>query len=46
VPLGPLGEAPFGFDTRYARVKITQPAGSTWTDAFGFQMDISVSGRL
>jgi hypothetical protein len=43
--MGPLGEAPFNTDARYCRVQIKTPAGVSWRDAFGFQMDASVAGR-
>lgn len=45
VAMGPLGFAPFSFDARYFRVNITVPAGAEWSDAYGFQLDMDVSGE-
>jgi len=44
VPLGFMGYAPVSFDARYYRVGVTMPEGTTWKDAFGFQVDFEVSG--
>lgn len=44
VPLGPTGFAPVSVDGRYLRASFRIPAGTTWTDAYGFQADASVSG--
>lgn len=41
---GPLGFAPFNFDARYYRVRLAVPAGTLWSDAFGFQITATVSG--
>jgi len=45
VALGSMGFAPMAFDARYFRVAVSLPAGAVWTDAFGFQMDMEVSGH-
>lgn len=45
VLLGPLGFAAFNFDARFARVRMTLPAGSSWSNAYGFQVDFSVTGQ-
>lgn len=34
-----------GIDTRYARVKLRNPAGSTWTYAMGVEPDFTVTGE-
>ncbi len=44
VSLGPAGFAPVNFDARYLRAQFRIPAGTNWTDAYGFQADYSVSG--
>lgn len=44
VAIGPAGFAPFNFDTRFSRVGISIPAGSEWSDAYGYQVDFDVSG--
>lgn len=44
VAIGPIGFAPFNFDSRFVRVGLTIPAGTTWNDAFGYQIDFDVSG--
>jgi hypothetical protein len=43
--LGPVGFAPFNFDCRYGRVRITVPAGVNWSDAYGFQVEFDVSAQ-
>lgn len=42
--LGPAGFAPVSADGRYMRASFRIPAGTSWTDAYGFQADGSVSG--
>ncbi len=44
VAIGPAGFAPFNFDSRFVRVGMTIPAGTTWADAYGYQVDFDVSG--
>lgn len=44
VSTGPLGFAPFNFDARYYRVRTVVPAATSWTDAWGFQMEAAASG--
>lgn len=44
VAIGPLGFAPFAYDSRFVRVGLNIPAGTTWGDAYGFQVDFDVSG--
>lgn len=42
--MGPLGYVPFNYDARYFKVRIRVPAGSSWSDAYGFQMTAKASG--
>lgn len=44
VEMGPLGFAPFNYDARYFRMRLRVPAGSNWSDAFGFQVEAKASG--
>ena len=43
VAIGPLGFAPFAYDSRFIRVGLNIPAGTTWGDAYGYQIDFDVS---
>lgn len=43
-PVGPLGFAPFGFDSRFFRVRVKVAENSEWSNAFGFQIEAMVSG--
>lgn len=44
VATGPLGFAPFNFDARYYRVRLVVPAGTLWSDGYGFQIEAAASG--
>ena len=46
VPLGPLGFAAVASDGRYHRIKVQIPSGSAWKDAYGVQVDYSISGKF
>jgi hypothetical protein len=43
-PIGSLGYAPVSRDARYFRVVHKMPAGSRWSDASGYQVDIEQGG--
>ncbi len=45
VTIGAIGYAPFSHDARYFRVGVNIPAASSWSDAYGVQIDYRPSGR-
>lgn len=44
VPVGSLGYAPLASDARFFSVAVQMPGGAEWFDAYGIQIDTSVSG--
>lgn len=42
--IGGIGYAPFNVDGRYNRVRVCVPAGSDWSNAYGFQVTARASG--
>lgn len=42
--VGTIGYAPFNVDGRYFRVGMEVPAATTWSDAYGYQVEFNASG--